>query len=128
MSHRSKNSPSCEQSAMANRPWCRGIPNAQRLHGRQAADSRLAQIDREWDTDRVIEMGTPLAVMAGLLLANSVSRKWLWLPMATCGMLLYKNLQGQDPFLPLLRVFGIRTASEINHERSAIKALRGDFR
>jgi hypothetical protein len=36
-------------------------------------------------------------------------------------------LQGWCPPLPILRSLGVRTADEINEERYALKALRGDF-
>jgi hypothetical protein len=36
-------------------------------------------------------------------------------------------VQGWCPPIPVLRRFGFRTADEINRERYALKALRGDF-
>jgi hypothetical protein len=36
-------------------------------------------------------------------------------------------LQGWCPPVPILRRLAFRTASEIEHERYALKALRGDF-
>jgi hypothetical protein len=36
-------------------------------------------------------------------------------------------VQGWCPPLPILRRLGFRTASEIDTERYALKALRGDF-
>jgi hypothetical protein len=36
-------------------------------------------------------------------------------------------LQGWCPPLPLLRRLGVRTQQEIERERYALKALRGDF-
>jgi hypothetical protein len=36
-------------------------------------------------------------------------------------------VQGWCPPVPVLRRLGFRTASEIDHERYALKALRGDF-
>jgi hypothetical protein len=43
------------------------------------------------------------------------------------GFLLQHAVQGWCPPLPLLRRLGVRTADEINEERYALKALRGDF-
>ena len=38
------------------------------------------------------------------------------------------GLQGWCPPVPFLRRMGFRTASEIDYERYALKALRGDFK
>ena len=57
-----------------------------------------------------------------------VSRKWFALPGVVAGFLLQHALQGWCPPLPIFRRLGVRTQSEIDHERYALKALRGDFR
>jgi hypothetical protein len=49
------------------------------------------------------------------------------LPVVVAGFLLQHALQGWCPPLPVLRRLGVRTADEINQERYALKALRGDF-
>ena len=41
--------------------------------------------------------------------------------------LLQHALQGWCPPLPLLRRLGVRTQAEIERERYALKAIRGDF-
>jgi hypothetical protein len=43
------------------------------------------------------------------------------------GFLLQHALQGWCPPVPLLRKTGVRTMREIDIERYALKALRGDF-
>lgn len=43
------------------------------------------------------------------------------------GFLFQHAIQGWCPPLPILRRLGFRTAEEINQERYALKALRGDF-
>ena len=54
-------------------------------------------------------------------------RRWFLLPGAVAGFLLQHAVQGWCPPLPVLRRLGVRTADEINQERFALKALRGDF-
>jgi hypothetical protein len=44
------------------------------------------------------------------------------------GFLLQHAIQGWCPPVPILRRLGFRTADEINRERYALKALRGDFK
>jgi hypothetical protein len=56
------------------------------------------------------------------------SRRWLALPALVAGFLMQHALQGWCPPLPVLRRLGFRTQREIDQERYALKALRGDFR
>lgn len=95
--------------------------------GPQAMDARLTELDREWDIERWLETGASSLMLAGTLLGLSVDRKWFLLPAAVGAFLLQHALQGWCPPLPVLRRAGVRTADEINQERFALKALRGDF-
>ena len=49
------------------------------------------------------------------------------LPAIVVGFLLQHAMQGWCPPIPILRRMGIRTASEIDTERCALKVIRGDF-
>jgi len=88
---------------------------------------RLAELDREWDIERMLEANAASAVLLGMYLSVTVSRGWLLLPMAVGGFLLQHAVQGWCPPLIWLRRMGFRTASEIDHERYGLKVLRGDF-
>lgn len=93
----------------------------------ERVDERLAELDREWDVERLIEVQTPSASLAGLLLGIVVSRKFLVLPVLAQSLLLLHGVQGWYPLLPQLRRLGFRTPKEIATERYALKAIRGDF-
>lgn len=95
--------------------------------GPEAIRRRLAELDREWDIERIIEVEAPLTILAGLALTGAVGRKWLALPIFASSMLLLHSLHGWYPLIPILRRLGIRTQREISLERYALKALRGDF-
>jgi hypothetical protein len=88
---------------------------------------RLGELDREWDIERVLEANAATISLIGLALASGVDRRWLALPAAVAGFLLQHALQGWCPPLPVFRSMGVRTAAEIESERYALKALRGDF-
>ncbi len=87
---------------------------------------RLKELDREWDVERMLEMNSSAISLIGLLLGAARSRKWLFLPAAVQLFFLQHGVQGWCPPLPLLRRLRIRTQSEIETEREALKALRGD--
>lgn len=96
--------------------------------GMAAIERRLVELDQEWDIERLLETNASIACLAGLTLGATVDRKWFLLPAAVAGFLLQHAIQGWCPPLPLFRRLGVRTASEIDYERYALKAIRGDFR
>lgn len=70
----------------------------------------------------------PSFTLLGLGLGLTLSNKWLLLPLVVQSFFLQHAVQGWCPPLPVLRRFGIRTMAEIDYERNALKALRGDYR
>ena len=95
--------------------------------GRAAIARRLAELDAEWDIERLLEANAASVVLATSLLGLTVNRKFLLLPPVVGGFLLQHAIQGWCPPVPLFRRLGFRTADEIAEERYALKALRGDF-
>ncbi len=89
--------------------------------------ARLRRLDREWDTERVLEANAATLAAGGALLGLFGHRRFMWLPLVVGGFLLQHALQGWCPPLPVIRRLGVRTAREIERERTALKALRGDF-
>jgi len=96
--------------------------------GEAAIQRRLDELDAEWDTERMLEANASALVLAGLGLGSWVDRRFYLLPAVVAGFLLQHALQGWCPPLPVLRRLGVRTQTEIELERYALKALRGDFR
>ncbi len=91
-------------------------------------ETRIAELDREWDIERILETNAAGIALGGVLLGALVNRKWLILPGIVTGFLLQHALQGWCPPVPLFRKLGVRTESEIGAERCALKILRGDFK
>lgn len=90
-------------------------------------DERLWQLDREWDTERVLETSAATVSLTGFALGIFRGRRWVLLTVAAAGFLLQHALQGWCPPLPIVRRLGVRTRAEIEEERYALKALRNDF-
>jgi hypothetical protein len=95
--------------------------------GPAAIDRRLAELDEEWDIERYLETMAPTITLIGMALGVAKNRKFLIIPVVVQSFFLQHALQGWCPPLPALRRLGVRTADEINVERYALKALRGDF-
>jgi hypothetical protein len=96
--------------------------------GQQAIDQRTATLDREWDIERALETNAAVATLLGVVLGAVVNRKWFIFPAIVGGFLLQHAIQGWCPPVPIFRRLGFRTQTEIEKERYALKALRGDFK
>jgi hypothetical protein len=96
--------------------------------GHAAIDRRLAELDSEWDIERTLEANAAAVSLVGLALGATVDRRWFLFPAVVAGFLLQHAVQGWCPPIPVFRRLGFRTSSEIDYERYALKALRGDFR
>ena len=83
---------------------------------------RLAELDREWDIERVLEANAATVSLLGFALAFGSDRRYLALPVVVSAFLLQHALQGWCPPLPLLRRLGVRTANEIEDERRLLLA------
>lgn len=90
-------------------------------------EQRLQELDQEWDIERALEANASTLMLVGLGLSAMVNRRFLILPALVGTFLLQHAVEGWCPPVPLFRRLGFRTQSEIEEERYALKALRGDF-
>ena len=112
-----------------NRKIMRQIAGSVRWHAAhpEAIDRRLRELDREWDVERTLEANASTLAFTGVVLGGTLDKRWLALPTLVTAFLFQHAVQGWCPPLPILRRLGFRTAREIDTERYALKALRGDF-
>lgn len=94
---------------------------------KETISQRITQLEQEWDIERWLETNASSLALAGLILGLTKSRKYLLLSGTVLSFLLMHAIQGWCPPVPLLRKFGVRTRSEIDREKFALKVLRGDF-
>lgn len=95
--------------------------------GRYEISRRLEDLDHEWDMERTLEANAASIALLGLGLGTFVNRRLFLLPAMVAGFLLQHAVQGWCPPVPFFRRLGFRTAREIDSERYALKAIRGDF-
>lgn len=89
---------------------------------------RLKKLDKEWGIERWLELNMSVISLIGITLALTVSPYWIIL---TCIVLLFfiqHAVQGWCPPLPIFRANKVRTRAEIDKEKYALKAIRGDFK
>lgn len=97
-------------------------------HDQEEITARLAQLDEEWDIERVLQLEGTALTIAGVILGLTVNKKWLALPLAASVVLLNAIAKNWTMPLPILRKLGFRTRVEIEKEKYALKAIRGDFK
>lgn len=90
-------------------------------------DQRLDELDQEWDIERMLQLNASALSMFGLVMGIVGRSRWLLLPLAVQGFFLQHAIQGWCPPVELFRRLGFRTQAEIESERYALKAIRGDF-
>lgn len=88
---------------------------------------RIKKLDREWDIERLLELNLSTLALTGIFLTLLKHRSWIILPTVALGFFAQHAIQGWSPPLPVFRFFKFRTRNEINHEKHALKALRGDY-
>lgn len=90
-------------------------------------EQRIDELDREWDIERTLEANAAAVSLFGLAMGTFSNRKWFALPAVVGSFLLQHAIQGWCPPVSIFRRLGFRTRTEIDQERYALKAVRGDF-
>lgn len=88
---------------------------------------QIKELEDEWDIERWLEMNASALAFTGVVLGLFVNKKFLAIPCLVLPFLFQHAVQGWCPPMPLLRRKGVRTRREIDAEKYALKALRGDF-
>lgn len=89
---------------------------------------RITDLEKEWDVERTVDLNCAILAIAGTALGILVHKRWFALPVLAATFLAQNSIQGWSPLVPVFRKFGFRNKKEINREKYALKALRGDFK
>lgn len=96
--------------------------------GPQAIADRLDEIEKEWSAGRMTKATIGVLIVVGVVLAAFVSPWCLIIP-AVGGLLLLQYLFSRISWLGMaFREMGFRSGADIDQEKFALRALRGDFR
>ncbi|MEL7649602.1 MAG: DUF2892 domain-containing protein [Sedimentibacter sp.] len=88
---------------------------------------RIRELNKEWDTERVLEANAAAFTLLSIVLGFSFSYYWFVLAGFISFFLLVHAVQGWCPPLPIIRKLGVRTPTEIYNEKTALKYLQRDF-
>ena len=89
---------------------------------------RLRELDAEWDVNRCLKVGASGLSILGILSAIAGRKKGLLYSLIAQMYLLQHAIEGRCSPVSVLRQLGIRTQKEIEAERNALMAIRGDFK
>lgn len=97
-------------------------------HNKSNIGGRLRQLEKETSIEQIFEWHDAANVTAGTLLSIATGKKkWLILPLLVVIAQTVHSLQGLRLGTSLLRQYGFRPKADIEKEKYALKALRGDF-
>lgn len=88
---------------------------------------RIKQLDKEWDIERVLALNMSALAICGITSSLIFNIYSIILPILVLLFFIWHAFQGWCPPIPILRYFKVRTRPEIDREKYALKALRGDF-
>jgi hypothetical protein len=94
---------------------------------RPAISRYLEKLEREWDLNRVVTVAASAVSVLGLVLGAKDGKGWRVVSGVAAGLLLQHGIFGFGPLSELVRLLGVRTRKEMDLEKFALKALRGDF-
>ena len=97
-------------------------------HNKSHISNRLKQLEKETSIEQIFQLHDAANVSAGLLLTVATGKKkWLLLPLLVTVVQSVQAVNGFRLGTALLRKYGFRTKADIDKEKYALKALRGDF-
>ena len=96
--------------------------------GPHAISERLEALEQEWSAGRTTKATLGMLIVAGMALAALHSPYWLVLPLVAGLLLLQYTFTRVSLMGAMFHRLGFRSGAEIDHEKFALKALRGDFR
>ena len=105
-----------DAKAERNVEWYKGS-------SQQEIRQRIAELDAEWDIERILTLNASTLTLVGLALGIKRDRRWLVLPVGVMAFLFQHSVQGWCPPLPLFRRMGVRTRGEIDQEKFALTQL-----
>ncbi|MDQ3002014.1 MAG: hypothetical protein M3Y08_12240 [Fibrobacterota bacterium] len=95
--------------------------------GKEGLTERIGSLEEEWDMAKFVTVSLAGMGLFGLVMGLFGSRVWRVLTWISLPLLF---LYGQEKWRPsegMLKSLGLRSRRDIDEEKYALKALRGDF-
>lgn len=88
---------------------------------------RINILEKEWDIQRLVQSISSGIGLGSIILGVLGSKKWWFITTLATASSGIHAVRGWSPGTVALRRMGFRTRQEIDREKYALKALRGDF-
>jgi hypothetical protein len=96
--------------------------------GEDAIEKRIRELDNKWDMEKTLRFNIAILALAGVLFGTYKRKRWSVLSIAVTAFVAQHLFSKWCPSMPLLKKIGMQTNKEIEKEKYALKALRGDFK
>jgi len=97
--------------------------------GPQAIADRLGQLDREWTAGRMTKVTLGAVILFGFAMTALFNNLWWLILPAVAALFLVQYAVSRTSWLTaMFREMGYPSRCEVDQERIALRALRGDFR
>lgn len=90
-------------------------------------NQRLKELKHKWHIERAEHLIFAVVSLIGIMLAWFVHRNWLILSVLFSAGIFFEALSNRSLIKVFLKRFGLRSLQDIEEERHALKALRGDY-
>jgi hypothetical protein len=97
-------------------------------HDQNEINRRLAELEAEMDLETYLETESTALTIAGVILGLIVNKKWFVVPLVSSLVVLHRIVNKDRKPLPFFQRLGLRSRAEIDKEKYALKAIRGDFK
>ena len=104
--------------------------NIREYAGKSPAEisQRIKALDKEWDIERMLDLNMSAMALFGITSSLLFNKYSIILPILLLLFFIWHAVRGWCPPIPILRFSKIRTRPEIDREKYALKAMRGDFK
>lgn len=88
---------------------------------------RIDKLEKEWDVQKMVQAVDSGVALGSIFLGVLGSKKWWFITTLAAASSGAHAVKGWSPCTVMFRRMGFRTRQEIDREKYALKALRGDF-
>lgn len=110
----------CNRNAMVTRKIAENV-DYYSLENEEAIRQRIQHLNNEWDAERVGQFNTSVLILAGIVLAAAINKKWLMLPAAISAFVAVNAVKGGS--VPLPATTKLRTRHEIAMEQAGLSSI-----
>jgi hypothetical protein len=105
------------------------LANIKKYGAKSSAEisERIEELDKEWEIEKALNLNMAVVALMGITSSYLINPYAIILTIILLLFFIQHVFQGWCPPITILRHFKVRTRPEIDREKYALKAIRGDF-